>query len=106
MKRIIACLVIVVFFSSCDVSFTGSVVNKTTGTLPQIPTVNVADSDRFLNDLKLSPFWKVEKNDKGSFVAKARSIAEDWPADEIGSFLFEFMADPNRQLPPDYRIRK
>jgi hypothetical protein len=74
------------------------------GTLPDLPKIDVTKSDRFLNDLMLSPFWKVEKEGDGAFIAKARSIGEDWPSDGAGSFLFEFMAKSNQTLPEDGRI--
>ncbi len=52
----------------------------------------------------LSPFWKVERERDGSFVAKARSIGRDSSFDGEASFLFEFMAQKEKNLPNDYRI--
>jgi hypothetical protein len=52
----------------------------------------------------LSPLWKVEKERDGSFIAKPRSVGQDWPSDGNGAFLFEFMADRDIKLPNNYRI--
>ena len=79
-------------------------VRQAAGEVPVLPQVEVVAPDKFLNDLMLSPFWKVEKDRDGAFIAKARSIGQDWPSDVEGSFLFEFMSDPNRSLPENYRI--
>lgn len=91
---------------SCGTGGIPKKVHQATGTLPEFPTIDVSAPDRFLNDLMLSPMWKVEKDRDGSFVAKARSISPGSPFDETGGqFLFEFMADPKNELPKDYRIR-
>jgi len=84
----------------------GKEVCTATGTLPEFPRIEVSLPDRFLNDLMLSPLWKVEKDRNGFFVAKARSIIPDSPFDEQGrEFLFEFLATPGKPAPTDFRIR-
>jgi hypothetical protein len=94
------------FGGSCSPDFTTKKVHEATRNLPAFPTIDVAATDRFLNDLMLSPLWKVEKERGGTFIAKARSILPDRPLDETsGQFLFEFMATPGKNLPKDYRIR-
>ena len=90
--------------TSCGIAYTPKKVHEATGELPDFAKVEVSQPDRFLNDLMLSPFWKVEKTRHGSFVAKARAIGQDWPSDGGGSFLFEFMAEQKQSLPKDYRI--
>ena len=82
----------------------GKQVHVATGMLQGLPKIDIADTDQFLNNLMLSPLWKVEKQRDGSFIAKARSIGQEWPSDEDGSFLFEFMDGLNNNLPNDYRI--
>ncbi len=79
-------------------------VHEATLKLPDLPKVNIAEPERFLNNLMLSPLWKVEKVRDGSFIAIARSIGQDWASDGEGLFLFEFMAEQNSNLPKDYRI--
>lgn len=88
------------------VVFASKKVHEVTKALPDLPKVNVTDSDRFLNDLKLSPLWKVERERDGSFIARARSINPDSPFDETERmFLFELMGKKDKILPKDYRIR-
>lgn len=65
-------------------SFEAKAVHEASGTLPDLPKLDVTNPDRFLNDLMLSPLWKVEKQRDDSFVAKARSIVPDSPFDEKG----------------------
>lgn len=92
--------------ASCIGRFTTRKVHDATGTLPAFPKIDVLTADRFLNDLMLSPLWKVEKERDGSFVAKARSIIPDDPFEESGrQFVFELMASGDRTLPKDYRVR-
>lgn len=92
--------------TSSNAAFMGKKVHEIAAKLPDLPNVNVADPDRFLNDLELSPMWKVEKTREGAFVAKARSIQPDnWDDGSGRMFLFEFMALKDRRLPKDYRIR-
>jgi hypothetical protein len=79
-------------------------VHEVSGTLPELPTIDVASPDRFLNDLMLSPYWKVERRDQGVFVATARSVGRDTLA-EGHSFLFELMMNPSPVLPRDCLIR-
>lgn len=104
MTQFIAVLLVMAFCNSCGVGFSEKMVHEATGTLPALPKIDVLEPKRFLNDLMLSPLWKVEKERDGSFIAKARSIGQDWPSDGESSFLFEFMAEPNRNLPKNYRI--
>lgn len=97
-------LVLVGSFFYMRSTFEEKKVHESTGILPDLPKINVAEPNRFLNDLMLSPMWKVEKERDGSFIAKARSIGRDWPSDGDGLFLFEFMAGPGNELSKDYRI--
>jgi hypothetical protein len=99
-------LFVMCFCNSCEAGFTTKKVDEATETLPEFPKIDVSAPNRFLNDLMLSPLWKVEKERDGSFIAKARSIVPDSPFDETGrEFLFEFIATPGKSLPKDYRIR-
>lgn len=67
--------------------------------IPPEPAVRIRDADKFLNDLKLSPYWKVEMDRAGSPVATARSVAPESPFAESGrEFLFELMARPDARL--------
>lgn len=92
--------------TSCNAVFTSKKVHEVTEKLSEFPEIDVADPDRFLNDLKLSPLWKVEKKRDGAFIAKARSITPDSPFGETGRmFLFELMRMKDKILPKDYRIR-
>lgn len=101
MTRPIYILIALAFCNSCSAGFTTKKVHDATGHLSALPAINVSEPDRFLNDLKLSPLWKVEKERDGSFIAKARSIGQDWPSDGEGRFLFEFMAQGEKNLPKD-----
>ena len=75
-----------------NVVFEARKVHESIGVLPGFSTIDVSNPERFLNDLMLSPFWKVERERDGSFVAKARSIGRDSSSDGEASYLFEFMA--------------
>jgi len=92
--------------TSCSDGVADGKVHEAKGRLPKLPAVDVTSPDRFLNDLKLSPLWKVEKRRDHSYIATARSIGPDSPFDETGRrFLFELMASADKTLPRDYRIR-
>ena len=104
MMRFTGILIVMMLCNSCSAGYNPKKVHEATGVLPDLPKIDITEPDRFLNDLMLSPFWKVEKQRDESFIAKARSIGQDWPSNGDGSFLFEFMSDPNQQLPKDYRI--
>jgi hypothetical protein len=101
------CSVLVICFGNpASAAFVTKKVHEVAVTLPEFPKIDVSAPDRFLNDLMLSPLWKVEKERDGSFSAKARSVAPGSPFDETGGqFLLELMATPDRPLPKDYRIR-
>lgn len=90
--------------TSCSGNFTSKKVHDAIGTLPELPKIDVSAPDRFLNDLMLSPLWKVEKDRDGCFVAKARSIGREWPAGGEGLFLYEFMAKGEKSPPSDSSI--
>ena len=115
MKRIIVhhrvatqlCLLaILCLCMSCGAPYTREKVHEVTGRLPEFPEIDVADPDRFLNDLKLSPLWRVEKERDGAFIATARTINPGNPFDlTSGVFLFELMRMKDKILPKDYRIR-
>jgi hypothetical protein len=71
-----------------------------------LPSVDVQDTEKFLNDLKLSPYWKVEKNRAGEFVAFARSIGSETAFSKVdGRFLFEQSWEPAAALAVDWRIK-
>ncbi len=84
---------------SCDVQFRAKEVARVETTVPALEDVKIVDATRFLNDLKLSPFWKVEQDRDGSLVAKARSIG---PENRFGygssEFLFKFIQDKRKAL--------
>lgn len=80
-------------------------VGNVSATLPPHATVDVTDVDRFRNDLMLSPYWKVEKYRAGEFVARARTVAPPWTSQSKGRFLFDFMTDPERPLPEEYKLQ-
>ncbi len=44
--------------------------HTTTISVPPLASVDVRDPDKFLNDPKLSPYWKVEKSREGIFCAR------------------------------------
>jgi hypothetical protein len=105
MMRFTGLLIVMMLCNSCSAGYNPKKVHDANGTLPDLPKIDVVDPDRFLNDLMLSPLWKVEKERDGSFVAKARSIVPDSPFDESGRrFLYELMASEDKALPKDYRI--
>jgi hypothetical protein len=92
-------------YSPCNAAFGSKKVHEVALTLPQLPNINVSDPTRFLNDLMLSPMWKIEQNRDETFVARARSINSDFPSDNTGRLLFEFMGEKDRRLPKDFQIR-
>lgn len=98
-----------VFISCCPVchaAYGSRKVHSVSLQLPAIPSVDVSDADKFLNDLKLSPYWNVEKNRDGQYEAHARCILPDSPFDETGrQFLFELLSEPQVNLPKDWRIQ-
>lgn len=68
-------------------------------TVPVLEGVKVSDSKRFLNDLNLSPYWKVERGRDGTFIAKARSIRPEHRfGDGRSEFLFEFIQGKPAEL--------
>lgn len=65
--------------------------------IPAVSLGKIRNVEKILNDLKLSPFWKVEKDREGDFVAMARSVVAENPFDETEkAFLFEFMAKDSK----------
>lgn len=73
--------------------------------IPSEPAVRIRNADKFLNDLKLSPYWKVERNRAGGPVAIARSVAPEDPFNEgEREFLFERMSRPDARLAPGQAI--
>lgn len=104
-KQLIYILLILSFCITCGAGCIDKKVYDATGTLPEIPSIDISEPNRFLNDLMLSPLWKVDKKRDGSFIAEPRTIGKRWSFDGENSFLFEFMADPNNKLPKDYQIR-
>ena len=85
--------------SSCDGQFRAKEVAMVEATVPVLEDVKVSDSEKFLNDLKLSPYWKVERDRDGTLLAKARSIGPEHRfGDGSSQFLFEFMQDKPKEL--------
>ena len=81
-------------------------VAEATVAIPEEPAINIQDPGKFLNDLKLSPYWKVEKDRSGSFVAIARSVGSESGFREAeGSFLFEFMTKEGARIAKDETIQ-
>jgi hypothetical protein len=104
-QRILLLFLVLFSCSSCDAIFRNKRVHSVTRELPDLPSVDVSNPDKFLNDLKLSPFWKVVKNRDGDYEAHARSIFPYDHFDESGrQFLFELLSGQNPELPRDYRI--
>lgn len=67
----------------------------------------ITDKGKFLNDLMLSPYWKVEKERNGTFRARARSISEDFDGFADNSFdmlLFLFKKNGVSHIPEGHRI--
>jgi len=85
--------------SSCDDQIRSKEVARVEATVPAIEEINVSSSKKFLNDLKLSPYWKVERDRNGTLVAKARSIGPEHRfGDGSSQFLFEFIGDKPAEL--------
>jgi hypothetical protein len=90
----------------CYAAYGSRKVHSVSLQLPAVPSVDVSDADKFLNDLKLSPYWNVEKNRDGQCEAHARCIVPDSPFDKTGrQFLFELLSEPQANLPIDWRIQ-
>jgi len=93
-----------IFLASCVPS--EGPVGSVSQQISAIPHFVIADAEKFLNDLKLSPYWKVEKNRAGDFEAHARSIfPEGWSDSADRQFLFEQFSQKTIRLPNDWRIR-
>ena len=90
---------------ACNGDGRDRVVQTISRRIPPVRTVNVFDSSKFVNDLKLSPFWKVEKDRQGQYEAHARFIDSELASDNTGNqFLFELLSEPAVHLPKDWRI--
>jgi hypothetical protein len=90
---------------ACGADYRDRVVHTVSRQLPTIPSVSVNNADKFLNDLKLSPFWKVDKNRNGDYEAHARCIVPQDDFDQEGrQFLFELFCNPTVRLPKNWRI--
>lgn len=104
-RMIVALGLVMSFCCSCRDGMGDKEVHQVTNRLPDFADVNVPDSDKFLNDLKLSPMWKVEKDRDGYFIAIARSVAPESPFDESGrEFLFELLSQEKPELKKDHII--
>ncbi len=66
----------------------------------------ITNKDKFLNDLMLCPYWKVEKERNGTFRARARSLSEDSPNFDKPSdlLLFSFKDKGVSRIPEHYLI--
>lgn len=98
-----------VLLFACHLSFAADdrdrVVQSISRRLLAMPSVSATDANKFLNDLKLSPFWKVEKDRKGEYEAHARCIVPEDDFDkEDRQFLFELFSKPTIRVPKDWRI--
>ncbi len=75
-------------------------------TIPDVAAVDIADNSKFLNDLKLSPLWKVEKARYGLFRARPRWIeSEESFSESEPVFLYELLGEERPALPSQYEIR-
>lgn len=94
-----------IFCCSCRDRTGEKQVHQVTKRLPEFANINVLDPDKFLNDLKLSPMWKVEKDRDSSYIAIARSVASGRPFDESGGeFLFELFSQEKPRLKKNHII--
>lgn len=90
--------VIFLLCCSCMGGFWSKKIAEVPVAVPSFPAINIRDADKFLNDLKLSPYWKVEKR-SGTYLAIARSVGSSDLTDEGGGkFLFELMAGDKPKL--------
>lgn len=69
------------------------------------PLTHVYDSAKLLNDLALSPYWKVVKSENGDFQAWAR-VLDPPPLVIIGKprFFFDEFSKANGRLEPGWQI--
>jgi hypothetical protein len=85
-----------------------NIVGEVDRELPHLPAVTIAEPEKFLNDIKLSPCWKVERTGDGAWVAWARVIMtvndESSLAGDGARFLFQAEADPRRYPEGSYRF--
>lgn len=103
---ILICLTCVNLLTACQSSETGGstfedvVIAEADIVLPHLPKIDIVNRDRFLNDLMLSPYWKVEKTDAGQFIAKARAVGnvQQPRTGESSYFLFEADWDNQKSL--------
>ena len=65
-------------WTACHAAYGNRKVHMVSLQLPALPSVDVSDAGKFLNDLMLSPFWKVEKDRGKVFQASARSFGLEW----------------------------
>ena len=104
----ISCLIcITCFLISCDIRYEDKIVASVSKDISGLPEINIESSSKFLNDLKLSPFWKVERDREDNFYAIARSLSSSDPFLEPNpnQFLFKFIKLDRPVLPKDYTIR-
>ena len=55
---------------------------------------DITNKGKFLNDLMLSPYWKVERDSKGRYIAQARYVSDDFGMSfekRPPMFLFSFI---------------
>lgn len=70
-----------------------------------LPSVDIADPAIFLENLSISPYWKVEKTPEGQFTATARGIHLRLPdRPKVGAFLFEAFSDEGKAPPRRYEL--
>lgn len=98
-RKLPAIVALLALSTSSNAQFRSKEVARIDATVPALDEVKVSDSEKFLNDLKLSPFWKVERNQEGTLIAKARSIGpEHGSGSGSAQFLFEFIQDMPTEL--------
>jgi len=103
---LILVLIYLCLLTTCLDAYPAKKVHTVILSIPELPQIDVRNPDKFLNDLKLSPFWKVEKERDGVFYAKARSLSSRYSfssADE-NMFLFEIFLIDNYVIPKTHLI--
>lgn len=63
---------------------------------------DIIDKGKLLNDLMLSPYWKVEKKSNGNYIAKVRYVSDDFGMSfekRAPMFLFSFINKGKTKIP-------
>jgi hypothetical protein len=67
-------------------------------------SVNITDPKKFLNDLMLSPYWRVTRNRSGAFVAEVRWVNAMSPSESVQPELLSSFVQSDRPLLGDRGI--